>query len=118
MLSIDSALAPDLSKRRRTIPAESLRPMSWRRHAYILPSFLISILICGWFVTWGDWKLFEREEFCGFYDAQARSIIEGRLDVLSAAIGTEAFSFQGKTYGYFGIGPSLPRIPLVLAFKN
>lgn len=118
MLVVDPALAPDLSERGRTIPPESIGAAWWRRHAYILPSFLISILICGWFVTWGDWKLFEREEFCGFYDAQARSIIEGRLDVPPAAIGTEAFIFQGKTYGYFGVGPSLLRIPLVLAFKN
>ncbi len=32
-----------------------------------------------------------------------------------AAIGYEAFTFQGKTYGYFGIAPALLRIPLVIA---
>jgi hypothetical protein len=90
----------------------------WRRHRFILPSFLASLLVCAWFVTWGDWKFSEPEEFCGFYDAEARSIIEGRLDVPPAAIGSEAFGFQGKTYGYFGIGPALLRIPLVIAFKN
>jgi hypothetical protein len=73
------------------------------------------LIVCAWFVTWGDWKFFEPEDFCGFYDAQARSLIEGRLDVPAAAIGSEAFTFQGKTYGYFGIGPALLRIPLVIA---
>jgi len=87
----------------------------WGDHAYILPSIFLSLIVCAWFVTWGDWKFFEPEDFCGFYDAQARSLIEGRLDVPAAAIGSEAFTFQGKTYGYFGIGPALLRIPLVIA---
>jgi hypothetical protein len=69
-------------------------------------------------VTWGDWNLFAPEDFCGFYDAQARSILAGHLDVPPASIGSESFSFQGKTYGYFGIGPALLRIPLILLFKG
>ena len=87
----------------------------WHDHAYILPSIFVSLIVCAWFVTWGDGKFFEPEDFCGFYDAQARSLIEGRLDIPPAAIGNEAFTFQGKTYGYFGIGPALLRIPLVIA---
>ena len=88
---------------------------TWCNHAYIVPSIFLSLIVCAWFVTWGDWKFFEPEDFCGFYDAQARSLMEGRLDVPPAAIGSEAFTFQGKTYGYFGIGPALLRIPLVIA---
>lgn len=118
MLTVDPLLDPDLSRCERPVETESSKPCWWHRHAYILPSFVISILICAWFVTWGDWKLFEPEDFCGFYDAQARSIIAGHLNVPPAAIGSEAFSFQGKTYGYFGIGPALLRIPLVVAFQN
>ena len=45
-------------------------------------------------------------------------MIAGHLDVPPAAIGSESFSFQGKTYGYFGIAPSLLRIPLILIFKD
>jgi hypothetical protein len=63
--------------------------------------FFISALVWIWFVTWGDWKLFEPEDFCGFCDALARSIIHGHLDVPRTAIGIEAFTFEGKTYGYF-----------------
>lgn len=90
----------------------------WRDHAYILPSFLVALLVCGWFVTWGDLKFFERESFCGFYDAQALSMIDGRFDVPPSAIGFEAFTVHGKTYGYFGIAPALLRIPLVIIFKD
>jgi hypothetical protein len=100
-----------------------LRPRwSWRRawqnHMYILPSFLIVLTVCAWFITWGDWRFFDPENFCGFYDAQALSMIDGRFDVPPDAIGNEAFIFRGKAYGYFGIGPALLRIPLVIAFQN
>lgn len=90
----------------------------WRRHSYILPSFFVSLVVWSWFVTWGDWKFFHPEQFCGFYDAYARSILHGHLDVPRSAIGDEAFTFEGKTYGYFGIAPALLRIPLVLIFPN
>jgi hypothetical protein len=116
MLTADPALIAPIP-RVRAIKTESLQRW-WQGHGYILPSFFISLLICAWFVTWGDWKFLEPEEFCGFYDAQARSMIDGRLDVPRAAIGLEAFTFEGKTYGYFGIAPALLRLPLVLASKT
>lgn len=90
----------------------------WGRHGCVLTTLLLTMAICAWFVTWGDWNLFDHEDFCGFYDAQARSLIAGHLDVPPAAIGAESFTFQGRTYGYFGIGPALLRVPLVLLFKN
>jgi hypothetical protein len=108
----------DLPKHPKAVAKEYPLMRCWRRHAYILPSFFISVLIWTWFVTWGDWKLFEPEDFCGFYDALARSIIHGHLDVPRTAIGVEAFTFEGKTYGYFGIGPALLRIPLILIFPR
>jgi hypothetical protein len=74
--------------------------------------------VCAWFVTWGDWAFFGRESFCSYYDAQALSMIDGRLDVPASAIGFEAFIFHGKTYGYFGIGPALLRVPLILMFGD
>ena len=116
MPGIEAGLAIPPSQ---TVLVESVHTVSswrqaWRDHAYILPSLLISLVVCAWFVTWGDWKLFEPEQFCGFYDAQTLSMIDGRLDVPPAAIGCEAFVFQGKTYGYFGIAPALLRLPLVI----
>jgi len=100
------------------ISSDTALKLWWRTHGYIFPSLLLSILVWSWFVTWGDWKFFEHEDFCGFYDGYARSILHGHLDVPRSAIGVEAFTFEGKTYGYFGIGPALLRIPLVLIFPN
>ncbi len=48
-----------------------------------------------------------------YYDAQARSILHGRLDVPTGSLGGEAISFHGHTYGYFGIGPALLRLPIM-----
>lgn len=122
-LSTEMPATPPLPSAHRTKDGDPLLNESallrfWRRHGYVLPSFLISILVWSWFVTWGDWKFFEHEDFCGFYDGYARSILHGHLDVPRSAIGVEAFTFQGNAYGYFGIGPALLRIPLVLMFPN
>jgi hypothetical protein len=87
---------------------------AWRRHAHILPSLVISFAVCAWFVTWGDLNFFLQESFCRFYDAQALSLLHGRLDVPPQAIGFEAFVFENKYYGYFGIAPAVLRIPFVL----
>ncbi|HWE03717.1 MAG TPA: hypothetical protein VG326_15030 [Tepidisphaeraceae bacterium] len=91
---------------------------AWRRHAFVVPPMLVALAVCFWFATAGDGHLFYREYFCGFYDAQARSILHGRLDVPSKAIGFEAFDHAGKTYGYFGVTPALLRVPLVMAFAH
>src|SRR5205823_4265976 len=91
---------------------------AWRTHGYILPAFIVTLLACAWFCTWGDWRFFEPEEFCRFYDAQAIALLDGRLDVPPTAIGTEAFIVGAKTYGYFGIAPALLRLPLVIAFDG
>ena len=63
------------------VRTDSATSRGWQRHGYIVPSFLAAWIICAWFVTWGDWKFFEKEDFCGYYDAEARSLIAGRFDV-------------------------------------
>ncbi|MBS0659101.1 MAG: hypothetical protein JSR82_12740 [Verrucomicrobia bacterium] len=86
----------------------------WRSWWHLLPVLTLIILSGVWFVTWGEWDLFERESFCRYYDALGRSMFEGRFDVPPWAIGFESFLFDGKYYGYFGIGPALLRAPLLL----
>ena len=83
-------------------------------HVHVLPAYLVVTIVFGWFVTYGTWRFFERESFGTFYDAQAKSLLEGRLDVAPVAISGEAFVRDGKSYGYFGIAPALLRLPLNL----
>ena len=84
----------------------------------VLLAFAISLLICAWFVTWGDWKFFQHDGLASFNDAQALSLLNGHLDVPREAIGFEAYIYNGKAYGYFGIGPALLRIPLLILFPH
>src|ERR1700719_1176218 len=76
-------------------------PKPW--HSYI--AFAVALIICAWFVSWGDWKFFQHDALASYYDAQALSILNGHLDVPREAIGFEAYIYNGKAYGYFGIAP-------------
>jgi hypothetical protein len=76
---------------------------------------LFCFLVLAWLVTWGDWDFFPPPgKLEAFYDAQAQSLLEGRVDVAADAIGDEAFVRGGKSYGYFGPTPALARLPLQL----
>ena len=110
------ASAPVLSSPRTDSTSVSTLPPRSSRSVPI--ALAISLLVCAWFVTWGDWKFFEHDALSSFYDAQALSIMTGHLDVPRQAIGFEAYLFQGKAYGYFGIGPALLRIPLLICFPD
>jgi hypothetical protein len=69
----------------------------------------------AWVVTGGSFRFNHAEVFGSFYDYQAASFLEGRLDVPEEAIGGEAFEARGKLYGYFGPTPALLRLPFVAA---
>ena len=49
-----------------------------------------------------------------FYDLQARAMLAGRLSVPQGSLGIEAYIHDGRTYTYFGLFPSLLRIPVLL----
>ena len=71
---------------------------------------LFAAVISGWTLD-----LTARESFGQFYDHQAESLLQGRLDVPREALGEEAFIHEGKVYGYFGPTPALLRMPFQLA---
>lgn len=48
-----------------------------------------------------------------FYSAQASSLLDGHVDVPVAALPGECIMERGKCYGYFGITPSILRLPVV-----
>jgi hypothetical protein len=48
------------------------------------------------------------------YDVQARAMLHGHLSLANGSIGYEAFVHGGRTYTYFGIFPSLLRMPVLL----
>ncbi len=85
------------------------------RHRWFVGTALVASIGFAWLVTLGSFRFNEREVFGSFYDYQAASFLQGRLDVPEEAIGGEAFEAHGKLYGYFGPTPALLRLPFVLS---
>ncbi|MEI7859249.1 MAG: hypothetical protein WCI26_05385 [Acidimicrobiales bacterium] len=52
-----------------------------------------------------------------FYELQARAMFSGHLNVPTGSLGIEGFLHGGKTFTYFGIWPSIIRMP-VLPFTH
>ena len=48
-----------------------------------------------------------------FYDLQARAMMHGHLWLANGAIGIEGFVHGGRQYTYFGLFPSIIRIPIL-----
>lgn len=83
-----------------------------RQLTYVGLAFALVIVPFWWLVTHGTWGLLDAENYGNYYDHLARAMLEGRLDVPPQVIGGEAFVYDNKTYGYFGPGPAVLRIPL------
>lgn len=50
-----------------------------------------------------------------FFSAQANALLDGHLWVPKSKLPGECFLIDGRCYGYFGLSPSIARLPLVLA---
>jgi hypothetical protein len=83
-------------------------------HRWFAGTAAVCLGCFAWVVTGGSGRVVFPESFGAFYDFQAASLLEGRLDVPTAAIGDEAFVRAGKSYGYFGPTPALMRLPFVI----
>ncbi len=53
-----------------------------------------------------------------FYEDQARAIAHGHLWIPASQLGIEAFTHAGHAYTYFGVFPSLLRIPFMALFPH
>ena len=70
---------------------------------------------------WTLWGPYESPNFfrntvyeSNFYDLQARAMLHGHLWLANGTIGIEAFVHDGRQYTYFGLFPSLIRMPILL----
>lgn len=87
-------------------------------HAVPIASIVLCLVVGWWVVTGGTFHPFKPYDsvLATFYDVQGESILSGRLDVPCSAIRKEAFVIDGRCYGYFGVTPSLLRLPLNALF--
>ena len=80
---------------------------------FCLSAALCSILFAN-LITGGTYELIYPDSYGDFFDYQALALLDGRLDVPESAISGEALIVDGKYYGYFGITPSILRLPLLV----
>jgi hypothetical protein len=101
---------------RRVLAGSAFRTAtSWTvRHRVFVSAMVVATFGYSWLVTLGSFQFGHGEVFGSFYDYQALSFLQGRLDVPEEAIAGEAFEARGKLYGYFGPTPALLRLPFVL----
>jgi hypothetical protein len=64
-------------------------------------------------LTVGRVDLLQHHYFDDFFDAQARSLMHGRLDVPPEVAAFEGFLIDGRTHIYFGPVPALVRMPVL-----
>ena len=68
-------------------------------------------------ILWGTWQapdfLRKLTYQANFYDIQTRAMLHGGLAIPKDSIGVEAFLHGGHTYTYFGLYPSILRMPIL-----
>lgn len=69
--------------------------------------------VLAWMLAAGDPDLLQSEPYGNFYDAQAEALADGHWDVPASELFYEGFRIGDKTYTYFGIWPSLLRMPVL-----
>ncbi len=69
-------------------------------------------------ILWSDWgppnPLRKTVYEDNFYDLQTRAMFHGHLSLANGSIGIEGFVHDGRTYTYFGLFPSIIRMPILL----
>jgi hypothetical protein len=87
-------------------------PGAVRRAA--LMTVTVGLLITAWLLFEGRPELAAPRYTTDFYDLQGRAILAGRLDIRPGeSLGIEAFEIDGRSYVYFGLVPSVLRLPVL-----
>ncbi|MBM3674507.1 MAG: hypothetical protein FJW88_06045 [Actinobacteria bacterium] len=94
------AAAPDPGSRRRFATGSAV-------------GALPALAAFAWLLTGGRADLLAKPTFGNFYDAQARALLHGHWDVPARELFIEGFHIGDKTYTYFGIWPSVLRMPVL-----
>ena len=111
--------APDLP---RPLEDTAPRDLSLRRFVVAIAVGMGTVAVPYLFVLWDLWTgAIDPLRSVGpadFYELQARAIAGGHLYVPKGKLGVEAFLHGGHAYTYFGIFPSLLRMPVMAVLPS
>jgi len=117
----DEELATDVPTGSRSPPPPT--PRNARRFQAVALGAVAAACVPYLWVLWDLWtgtvdplRINESKTAPGsvIYDVQAQALLHGHFSLPSGSIGIEAFIHDGRTYTYFGIFPSLIRMPILL----
>lgn len=108
MGKLDPSATLERQSQERTTDADRIR---FRRAGLI--GAALAFAVFTWVLLAGEADLLRSDKYSDFFDAQARSLLEGRLDVDPDVLGIEGFVNDGKTYMYFGPWPAIIRMPVI-----
>ena len=104
---------PDDTDRPGRTPAE----ISRRRFTIAVVVGTAVVAVPMLWILWDLWNgtvnTLRSVPYDNFYDLQARAMFDGRLNLPPGKMGIEAFVHDGRQYTYFGIFPSLIRMPIL-----
>jgi hypothetical protein len=114
VLGEDDQVLPDPEPEAQPSPAD----LSRRRFTI---SALVGTAVIVPIYLWAQWDLWSGTvnplravPYDNFYDLQARAMFHGHLYLPSGKMGIEAFVHDGRDYTYFGLFPSIIRMPILL----
>lgn len=94
------------------VPDALPRPL---RRPALVGGFL-ALVVTTWMVAGGSGSLFGPPLLLGgIFDAQGRALTEGHLDVVPEEVYFEGIVVGGRTHVYYGILPSMARLPILVA---
>ncbi len=79
-----------------------------------MAAMAIPFLYLLWDLWSGSLNPLRGVPYDNFYDLQARAMFHGHLNIPGGDMGIEAFAHDGRDYTYFGIFPSIIRMPILL----
>ena len=114
---------PALDEPHQSVPTESdgaaSSEISAGRRRFTVAAVVGTVVAAVPFVwiLWGPWETpdpIRKTAFeDNFYDLQARAIFHGHLWLANGAVGIEAFVHDGRQFTYFGLFPSIIRMPIL-----
>jgi hypothetical protein len=101
-------------------PTSLLTPQQQSRRRFTIAVLIASAIVSVPYL-WVLWDLWTDKVNAlrsvapdNFYELQARAMFHGHLWVPTGSLGIEGFLHDGHTYTYFGIWPSIIRMPILL----
>ena len=105
----EAAASPDLAAGRRRYTWASLIAVGLTAVPFL-------------WILWSDWgplNLLRPSIYQdNFYDLQARAMFHQKLSLATGSLGIEGFTHDGRTYTYFGLFPSVLRMPVLLVTSS